>query len=92
MVSKIILCSIIFKLTLVAELNGTMTSKYISPPVLLTDKYSTWKKEMQIWEMATCVEKAKQALIVFLSLEGKPRETVLELDIAALNSKDERKR
>ena len=38
--------------------------------------------------MVTCVEKVKQILIVFLSLEGKARETVLELDIAALNSED----
>ena len=38
--------------------------------------------------MATCVEKVKQALIAFLSLEGKAREAVFELDIAALNSKD----
>ena len=43
---------------------------------------------MQIWEMAMCVEKVKRALIVFLSLEGKAREAVLELDIAALNSED----
>ena len=38
--------------------------------------------------MATCVEKAKRTPIVFLSLEGKAREAVLELDIVALNSKD----
>ena len=34
------------------------------------------------------VEKAKRAPIVFLSFEGKAREAVLELDIAALNSED----
>ena len=38
--------------------------------------------------MATCVEKAKHAPIVIFSLEGKAREAVLELDIAAFNSKD----
>ena len=65
-----------------------MALEYISPPVLLTDKYSTWKKEMQIWEMAMCVKKAKRALIVFLSLERKAREAILELNIVALNSKD----
>ena len=42
---------------------------------------------MQIWEMATCVKKVKCALIVFLLLEGKAREAVLELDNTALNSK-----
>ena len=43
---------------------------------------------MQIWEMATSVKKAKRTHIVFLSLEGKTREAVLELDIVALNSED----
>ena len=43
---------------------------------------------MQIWEMATCVEKAKRAPIVLISLEGKAREAVLELDIEAFNSED----
>ena len=38
--------------------------------------------------MATCVEKAKQALIVFLLMEGKASKAVLELDIVALNFKD----
>ena len=65
-----------------------MVSEYISPLVLLTDKYSTWKKEMQIWEMARCVKKAKWALIMFLSLEGRAREAVLDLDVVTLNSKD----
>ena len=74
---------------MVAELNGTMALKYISSLVLLTDKYRTWKKEMQIWKMAMCVEKVKWALIVFLSLEVKARKAVLELDIVALNSEDE---
>ena len=46
------------------------------------------EERMQIWEMATCVEKAKWALIVFLSPEGKASEAVLELDIAVLNSED----
>ena len=37
---------------------------------------------------ATCFKKAKQASTVFISLEGKTREAVLELDIAALNFED----
>ena len=65
-----------------------MALEYISPPVLLSDKYSKWKKEMQTWERAMCVKKAKHALIVFLSQEGKAREAVLVLDIAILNSED----
>ena len=69
---------------MVTELNGSMFSKYVSPP----GEYSTWKKEMQMWEIATCVEQAKQALTVFLSQKGKAREAVLELNIVALNSED----
>ena len=30
-----------------------MDSKYFAPPALLKNKYSTWKKEMQIWELVT---------------------------------------
>ena len=43
---------------------------------------------MQIWELATSLDKTKRALIVFFSLEGKAREAVLELDTAVLNSED----
>ena len=75
-------------LTMVAELKDTMASKYFAPPALLKDKYSTWRKEMKIWELVTSLDKTKQALIVFLSLEGKAREAVLELDTAVLNSED----
>ena len=73
---------------MVAELKVTMASKYFPPPALLKDKYSTWKKEMKIWELVTSLDKIKRALMVFLSLEEKAREAVLELDTAVLNSED----
>ena len=75
-------------LTMVAELKDTMASKYFPPPTLRKDKYSTWKREMKIWELVTSLDKTKRALMVFLSLEGKAREAVLELDTAVLNSED----
>ena len=43
---------------------------------------------MQMWGLATSLDKTKRALIVFLSMEGKAREAVLELDTAVLNSED----
>ena len=43
---------------------------------------------MQIWKLATSLDKAKWALMVFLSLEAIAREAVLELDTAVLNSED----
>ena len=73
---------------MVAELKDTMASKYFPPPTLLKDKYSTWKKEIKIWELVTLLDKTKRAPMVFLSLEGKAREAVLELDAAVLNSED----
>ncbi len=73
---------------MVAELKDTMASKYFAPPALLKNKYSTWKKEMQIWELVTSLDKTKRAPIVFLSLEGKAREAILKLDTAVLNSED----
>ena len=57
-----------------------MASKFLSPPALNTDKYNTWKKEMQVWELATTLENHRRAPIVLLS--------VLELDIATLNADD----
>ena len=71
-----------------AELKDTMASKYFPPPALLKDKYSTWKKEIKIWELVTSLDKTKRALLVFLSLEGKARKAVLELDTVVLNSVD----
>ena len=73
---------------MVAELKDTMASKYFPPPALLKDKYRTWKKEIKIWELVTSLDKTKRALMVFLSLEGKVREAVLELDTVVLNSED----
>ena len=75
-------------LTMVEELKDTMASKYFPPPALLKDKYSTWRKEMKIWELVTSLDKTKRALMVFLSLEGTAREAVLELDTAVFNSED----
>ena len=75
-------------LTLIAELKDTMASKYFPPPTLLKDKYSTWKREMEIWELMTSLDKTKRTLMAFLSLEGTAREAVLELDTAVLNSED----
>ena len=62
-----------------------MSSKYLAPPQLNTDRYDAWRKEMSLWEMATSIEKKKRAPTVFLTLEGKAREAVLEMDLPTLN-------
>ena len=65
-----------------------MASKYIAPPPLVLEKYTFWRKEMVLWEMATNVEKKKMAPTVFLTLTDKAREAVLEMDPATLNEND----
>ena len=70
-------------LTLVAELNDTIFFylRYL--------RINTVRgRKMQIWMMATSLDKPEWAPIVFLSLEGKVREAILELDTAVLNSED----
>ena len=41
---------------------------------------------MKLWEMATNIEKKNQAPTVFLTLEDKAKEAVLEMDPATLNT------
>ena len=64
-------------------------SRIKTPPALREDiPYESWKKEIQIWQRFTSLEKEKQALAIFLSLEGKARETVLEVEVDDLNKDD----
>ena len=66
-----------------------MASHYKSPPLLQEDKnYNDWKKEVSIWQIATDVKSEKQAAAIFMILEGKSRQAVLEMDIARLNCND----
>ena len=58
---------------------------HLAPPLLIPEKYRTWRKEMTFWEMATSVPAAKRAPTVFLTLKGKAREAVLEMDPESLN-------
>ena len=62
--------------------------RHLAPPPLVPEKYDSWKKEMQLWEMATSVEKKKRAPTVFLSLTGKAREAVLEMDLEKLDAEE----
>ena len=65
-----------------------MAAKYVTPPPLVPEKYTSWRKEMVLWQMATNVEKKKMAPTVFLTLTGKAREAVLEMEAAQLNEDD----
>ena len=57
---------------------------------MLNDKivYSTWKKELKIWEAFTSIDKKKQAPAIFLTLSGQAQEAVLEIDIEKLKAEN----
>ena len=64
-------------------------SNYKAPPELSDEKsFKDWKKEIDIWLIATEVKKEKQAAMIFLSLTGKSREAVLELDKDEIGAAD----
>ena len=67
-----------------------MTSNYYkAPPALKKDTtYENWKKEIQIWQMFTNLAAGKQGPAIFLTLEGKAREAILQLDVTTLNGDD----
>ena len=58
-------------------------------PKLESDEhYETWKKDVQIWQVLTDLDKKKQALAIHLSLSGRARVASSELSVAALNKDD----
>ena len=61
-----------------------------APPRKTEDiTYANWKKEIKVWQFNTKVEEQKQGGALFLSLEGKPRQTVLaEVEVDHINSAD----
>ena len=68
-----------------------MASKtdFKGPPLLHKDiAYSTWKRELAIWQAFTSIENKKQAPAIFLTLTGQAREAALEIDIEKLNAED----
>ena len=46
--------------------------------------YEAWKEELAIWTTFTDLDK-KQGPAMFLSLKGKPRASVLELDVGVIS-------
>ena len=62
-----------------------MANQTVAPPMLEPGHYERWRKEMAFWELATNVPDKKRAVTVFLTLTGKAREAVLEMDPTELN-------
>ena len=55
---------------------------YKTPPALSkSSSYENWLKEIKVWQKLTDLGIGKQGPAILLSLEGKARDTVLELEI-----------
>ena len=67
-----------------------MASDNIKTPPALTKSstYECWLKELKIWQAFTNLPKTKQGPAVFLSLEGKAREAILELEVDEISSEN----
>ena len=62
-----------------------MANPVVAPPRLEPAEYERWRKEMAFWELATNVPDKKRAATIFLTLSGKAREAILEMDPTTLN-------
>ena len=65
-------------------------SYYKAPPRKTEEiTYENWKKEIIIWQFQSSLDDAKKGSALFLSLEGKARQTVLaEVDTSKINCTD----
>ena len=61
-------------------------ANYKAPPVFKEDMPDEdWKKELAIRTTFTDLDKKKQGPAILLSLNGKPRASVLELDVRVIS-------
>ena len=66
-----------------------MANNYNVPPRFDEKRsYESWKNVLGIWTRVTNLDEKKQALAVVLSLEGRARDTTLEISIEDLNKDD----
>ena len=66
-----------------------MSTNIKTPPSLAkSSSYETWLKEIEIWKTFTELDVKKQGPAIFLTLEGRAREAVLELDVAKISAAD----
>ena len=65
-----------------------MSSRLFEPPLLNPEFYDSWKREIQLWRLASNISSSRQAPAVFLSLTGQAQTAILEMDISLLNAED----
>ena len=60
-----------------------------APPLLTSSTYyEDWLKEIEIWQAFTDLTDEKQGPAIFLTLEGKAREIILNFDIKEIKAKN----
>ena len=65
------------------------SSNFKAPPSLSKSScYDDWLKEIEIWQAFTDLAAEKQGPAVFLTLEGKAREAIFNMDIEKIKGKD----
>ena len=64
-----------------------MSLRLFEPPLLNPEFYDLWKREIQLWRLASNISPSRQAPAV-LSLTGQARTAILEMDISLLNAED----
>ena len=65
------------------------SSNFKAPPSLSKSScYDDWLKEIEIWQAFTDLAAEKQGPAVFLTLEGKAREAILNMDIEKIKGKN----
>ena len=65
-----------------------MTSYKNPPKFSAENSYESWVKELKLWAICSKVDKKEQGPAVALTLEGREKEAVLELEITELNTDD----
>ena len=58
------------------------------PPTFEGKDNSQWKLEIELWQMFTKMDKARQGIAMLLSLEGEGREIAISIDKSLLTIGD----
>ena len=62
-----------------------MSSRLFEPPLLNPEFYNSWKREIQLWRLASNISPSRQAPAVFFVTYWT---AILEMDISLLNAED----
>ena len=77
------------KSRLVAEQSRTLKmTTYKHPPTFEVKDYSQWKLEAELWQMFIEMDKARQGIVLALSLEGKAKEIAISINKSLLTTED----